>query len=30
MREFVIVIMTQNGTSGVIKQLFRDLVALVP
>lgn len=30
LREFVVVIMTQNNHSGVIKQLFKDIVALVP
>ena len=30
LREFVVVILTRNRTFGVMKDLFRDLVALVP
>jgi hypothetical protein len=30
LREFVVVIMTRNNSFGIIKQLFKDLVALVP
>jgi hypothetical protein len=30
LREFVVVILTQNGKSGIMKNLFKDLVALVP
>jgi hypothetical protein len=30
LREFVAVIMTQNSSSGLIKPLFKDLVAMVP
>ena len=30
LREFVIVILTKNRTFGIMKELFKDLVALVP
>jgi hypothetical protein len=30
LREFVVVIMTKNGSFGVIKPLFKDLIAMVP
>ena len=30
LRELVVVIMTQNNSRGVIKSLFKDLIAMVP
>jgi hypothetical protein len=30
LREFVVVILTNNATFGIMKDLFHDLVALIP